>query len=243
MKQRELFSNLITVPPIFVRIDGRAFHRLASHLSFRKPFDETFHQAMVNVSESLVSHSGLNPDFAYTFSDEISLYFSSVPFRGRVEKIDSIASSYASSALSMIIHPESPVAFDARIVQVTPVLAAEYLKNRQHEAWRNHINAYCQAALTDEGMTPTDAQRTLLGMPSKALHEMMYARGVNLAATPAWQRRGALVYKMLKKVHGFNPVTNETAETLRSSVTLDQELPLFNTPEGQKFLVSLIREP
>ncbi|MCU0630835.1 MAG: tRNA 5'-guanylyltransferase [Methanoregulaceae archaeon] len=243
MKQRELFSNLITVPPIFVRIDGRAFHRLASHLAFEKPFDQKFHQAMVSVSESLVSHSGLNPDFAYTFSDEISLYFSSVPFRGRVEKIDSIASSYAASALSLNIHPESPVAFDARIVQITPELAAEYLKNRQHEAWRNHINAYCQAALLNEGMTPADAQRKLLGMPSKELHEMMYARGVNLAATPTWQRRGALVYKMLKKVHGFNPVTNETAETLRSSVTIDEELPLFNTPEGHKFLVSLIREP
>ena len=80
-------------------------------------------------------------------------------------------------------------------------------------------------------------------MPSKELHEMMYARGVNLAATPAWQRRGALVYKILKKVHGFNPVTNEAAETLRSSVTTSEELPLFNTPEGEKFLGSLIREP
>ena len=99
---------------------------MASHHSFDKPFDETFHRAMVNVSESLVSHSGLNPDFAYTFSDEISLYFSSVPFRGRVEKIDSIAASYAASALSLQMKPESPVAFDARIVQVTPALAAEY---------------------------------------------------------------------------------------------------------------------
>ncbi|MEI6840524.1 MAG: tRNA(His) guanylyltransferase Thg1 family protein [Methanomicrobiales archaeon] len=243
MKQRELYSNLITVPPIFVRIDGRGFNRLASHLSFEKPFDESFHRAMVSVAESLVTHSGLNPDFAYTFSDEISLYFSSVPFRGRVEKIDSIASSYAASALSLNIHPESPVAFDARIVQITPELAAEYLKNRQHEAWRNHINAYCQAALIHEGMSPTDVQRTLIGMPSKALHEMMYARGVNLATTPAWQRRGALVYKILKKVHGFNPVTNETADTLRSSVTTDEELPLFNTPEGHKFLISMIMEP
>lgn len=243
MKQRELYSNLITVPPIFVRIDGRGFNRLASQLSFEKPFDEAFHRAMVNVSESLVTHSGLNPDFAYTFSDEISLYFSSVPFRGRVEKIDSIASSYAASALSLNIQPGSPVAFDARIVQITPELAAEYLKNRQHEAWRNHINAYCQAALLKEGMSATDVQKTLVGMPSNSLHEMMYSRGVNLATTPSWQRRGALVYKKLKKVHGFNPVTNVPADTLRSSVTLDEDLPLFNTPEGHKFLSSLIMEP
>jgi tRNA(His) guanylyltransferase len=80
-------------------------------------------------------------------------------------------------------------------------------------------------------------------MPAKALHEMMFARGVNLATTPAWQRRGAMVYKSLKKVHGFNPVTNETAETLRSFVTVNEELPLFNSTDGQKFIVSLIGEP
>ena len=243
MKHRELYSHLITAPPIFVRIDGRAFHRLSERLSLTRPFDEPFHQSMVHVAESLVSRSGLNPDLAFTFSDEISLYFNTVPFRGRVEKIDSVAASYAASALTCQLRPEAPLAFDARIIQVTPSLAIEYLKDRQHEAWRNHINSYCQHALVNEGMSPTEAQRTLLGLPSTSLHEMMFARGINLATTPAWQRRGTLVYKTLKKIQGYNPVTNEPAETFRSTVSISADLPLFSSPEGHQFLISLIGEP
>jgi tRNA(His) guanylyltransferase len=243
MKNREVFSNLITVPPIFVRLDGRGFHRLADRLSLARPFDERFHESMIAVLKSVVSVSGLNPDFGYTFSDEISLYFSSLPFGGRVEKIDSIAASYAASAFSLILDPKSPVSFDARIIPVTEELAMQYLINRQHEAWRNHMNAYCQSALMDEGMSAYDAQKSLQGLPSKALHEMMFHRGVNLAETPSWQRRGALVYKKLKQVQGFNPVERQFVETLRSSVTTERSLPLFNSPEGKEFLISVIGSP
>jgi tRNA(His) guanylyltransferase len=243
MKNREMFSNLITVPPVFVRLDGRAFHRLSERLSLARPFDERFHETMVSVTKSLVSLSGLNPDFGYTFSDEISLYFSSLPFGGRVEKIDSVAASFTSSAFSLLLDPKSPIAFDARIIQVTPELAQDYLMSRQHEAWRNHLNSYCQTALVNEGMSSTDAQKALHGMPAKTLHEMMYARGINLAVTPSWQRRGSLVYKRLKSVQGFNPVTHELVDTLRSSVITDSDLPLFNSPEGRTLLSSVIGSP
>ena len=40
-------------------------------------------------------------------------------------------------------------------------------------------------------MDATDAARQLKGMPAQELHEMMHKRGVNLAKTPAWQRRGS----------------------------------------------------
>ena len=243
MKGREIFTNLITVPPIFVRLDGRGFHRLADRLSLARPFDERFHESMVSVLKSLISLSGLNPDFGYTFSDEISIYFSELPFGGRVEKIDSIAASYAASAFSLLIDPKSPVSFDARIIQVTRELASQYLINRQHEAWRNHMNAYCQSALIDEGMSSYDAQKSLQGLTSRALHEMMFSKGVNLAETPPWQRRGTLVYKKLKQIQGFNPVEHQFVETLRSSVTTENNLPLFNSPEGQEFLSSVIGSP
>ncbi len=243
MKGREIFSNLITVPPIFVRLDGRGFHRLADRLSLARPFDERFHESMVSVMKSLISLSGLNPDFGYSFSDEISIYFSELPFGGRVEKIDSIAASYAASAFSLLIDPKSPVSFDARIIQVTRELAAQYLINRQHEAWRNHMNAYCQSALVDEGMSAYDAQKSLQGLTSRALHEMMFSKGVNLAETPSWQRRGTLVYKKLKHIQGFNPVEHQFVDTLRSSVTTERNLPLFNSPEGREFLASVIGSP
>ena len=101
-----------------------------------------------------------------------------------MEKIDSVASSYAASALTLALGATEPLAFDARIVQATPESAIVYMTGRQDEAWRNHLNAYCQQALIAEGLDATVAAEQLKGMPAKDLHEMMHARGVNLAKTP-----------------------------------------------------------
>jgi tRNA(His) 5'-end guanylyltransferase len=240
MENREIFSAISTIPPVFVRLDGRAFHSLTAILGLQKPFDEFFNEAMVAACTSLVAKSGLSPEFAFTFSDEISLYLTKLPFNGRVEKIDSVAASYAASVLSMALGCVAPLAFDARIVQATPDFASEYLANRQTEAWRNHINAYCQQALISEGMTGREAAHRLRGMPAKEMHDLMHQRGVNLAATPAWQRRGVLVHKELCRKEGLNPITGEEIVVERSAVVENRELPLFSSPEGKKFLGLLI---
>jgi tRNA(His) 5'-end guanylyltransferase len=112
----------------------------------------------------------------------------------------------------------------------------EYLDNRQAEAWRNHINAYCQQALIEEGMNARKAAEKLKGLQAKDLHEMMHIRGFNLATTPSWQRRGTFIYKKLTEKEGFNPVTQETVIAERSSVCAESELPLFTSPEGKAFL-------
>jgi len=236
MENREIFSAITAIPPVFVRLDGRAFHRLADVLGLEKPFDEFFHTAMVTACRALVAESGLNPDLAYTFSDEISLYFTKLPFGGRVEKLDSVAASFAASSFTIAIGGTTLIAFDARVIPATPAFAAEYLTGRQAEAWRNHINAYCQQALIEEGMDPRKAAERLKGLAAKELHEMMHQRGFNLATTPAWQRRGTLVYKKLTEKEGFNPITQETVIAERSAVVAEPELPLFTSPEGKEFL-------
>ena len=240
MENRELFAAITTVSPLFVRLDGRAFHRLAHILGLAKPFDVRFSHAMSAVCRSLVADSGLSPEFAYTFSDEISLYITKLPFSGRVEKIDSVTASFAASALTLALECAEPVAFDSRVIPATPAYAVGYLVHRQDEAWRNHLNAYCQQALISDGMKPRQAAARLKGMPSPDMHELMHARGVNLAKTPAWQRRGVLVYKKTAEKEGFNPMTKEKVTAIRTSVTIDNNLPLFSSPEGQKFLKSLI---
>ena len=240
MENREIFANLTTIPPVFVRLDGRAFHRLTDCLGLEKPFDEFFHKAMVTACTSLVAESGLNPDFAYTFSDEISLYFTKLPFSGRVEKIDSVAASYAASSFTLSLGGTTLVAFDARVIPATPLFALEYLANRQAEAWRNHINAYCQQALIGEGMDARKAAEKLRGLQGTELHEMMYSRGLNLATTPAWQRRGTLVYKKITEKEGYNPITKEAVIAERSAVVAESELPLFTSLEGKEFLSKLL---
>jgi tRNA(His) guanylyltransferase len=240
MENREIFSAITAIPPVFVRLDGRAFHRLVGCLGLEKPFDEFFHKAMVTTCTSLVADSGLNPDLAFTFSDEISLYFTKLPFSGRVEKIDSVAASYAASSFTLAIGGTTLVAFDARVIPATPTFAEEYLTGRQAEAWRNHINAYCQQALIEEGMDAKKAADKLKGLQAKDLHEMMHVRGFNLATTPAWQRRGTLVYKKITEKEGFNPITKETVIAERSAVVAESDLPLFTSPEGREFLKKVL---
>jgi tRNA(His) guanylyltransferase len=240
MENREIFSTITTIPPVFVRLDGRAFHRLAENLAFKKPFDDRFSDAMVQVCTALVADSGLCPDFTFTFSDEISLYFTQLPFGGRVEKIDSVAAAFAASSLTLSLGVTTPLSFDARIIPATWEFALEYLINRQNEAWRNHLNGYCQQALIDEGMSAKKAAEHLKGLPAKNLHEMMHVRGFNLATTPAWQRRGVLVYKKITEKEGFNPITQQAVVAERSAVTVDRDLPLFTSPEGKEFLGKLV---
>ena len=242
MKSRELFSNLLSVPPVFIRLDGRGFHGITEEWGLKRPFDGRFARAMANVSERLIATSGLSPEFAFTFSDEISLYFPTIPYSGRVEKIDSITASYAASALTIEMSSPFPVAFDARIIQVSPALALHYLISRQAEAWRNHINAYCHHTLVTEGRSPHEAAKMLKGLSSSEMHEMMFSRGINLAKTPAWQRRGLLVHKTAKEIEGFNPIKSRIERTLRTSVRCTQDLPVFSSPEGRSFLTGLIRE-
>jgi tRNA(His) guanylyltransferase len=243
MENREIFSTITTLPPVFVRLDGRAFHRLAENLELKKPFDERFSDAMIRVCISLVADSGLCPDFAFTFSDEISLYFTQLPFSGRVEKIDSVAASFAASSFTIALKATTPLSFDARVIPATPAYAMEYLANRQNEAWRNHLNGYCQQALIGEEISAKKAATLLKGLPAKYLHEMMHKRGFNLASTPLWQRRGVLVYKKITEKEGFNPITQEHVVAERSAVTVERDLPLFTSEEGKEFLGKLVACP
>ncbi len=242
MKRREIFSNLLSVPPVFVRLDGRGFHRVAEEWGLTRPFDSRFARAMARVSERLITSSGLSPDLAFTFSDEINLYFSHIPYSGKVKKIDSITASYAASALTIEMSSPFPVAFDARIIQVSPLYALQYLIDRQAEAWRNHSNSYCHQTLVGEGKASHEAAQLLKGLSSSELHEMMFSRGLNLAKTPAWQRRGIFIYKTAKEIEGFNPVEKKMVKTIRTSVKCISEPPVFSSPEGRLFLSGLIRE-
>lgn len=240
MDTHEIYSTLAIFPPVIIRLDGRAFHRLTR--TCVKPFDDRFHAAMVGTCRRLLAESGLNPVFAYTFSDEISLYFADLPFGGRVEKLDSVAASYAASAFTLEAGLDAPVAFDSRVIPTTPAHTQDYLAMRQAEAWRNHINAYCQAALLDEGLPPREVGARLKGMNASGMHELMFARGVNLAETPAWQRRGTLVRHGRYTKEGMDPRTGERVVVERRRVDADETLPLFSAPEGRQYLRSLLGE-
>lgn len=241
MKEREIYSDIRAPPPVIIRLDGRAFHQILSRIPLKRPYDDDFAVAMVEVCRALLTESGFSPVFLYTFSDEISLYLEEIPFDGRVEKLTSVFASYAASAFSMAMSMKTPVAFDARVIPVHSSHIIPYLIWRQDEAWRNHMNAYSQALLIQKGgMSPVVAQRTLNGLGTGKLHEICFQHGVNLAQTPVWQRRGIMLYNTAFTKEGYNPMTGEKTEARRRRVFINRDLPLFSSDEGREFMEKVI---
>ncbi|MGZ4904243.1 MAG: tRNA(His) guanylyltransferase Thg1 family protein [Halobacteriota archaeon] len=240
MKEREIYATLRTVPPFFVRIDGRNFRRTLSSLNFERPYDVTFAQAMATASEMLLRDSGLGARFIFAFSDEINAFFCEAPFRGRVEKLDSIAASFVASALTLALALSAPVAFDARTIPMRKGDVTPYLTWRQSEAWRNHVHAYGYYSLRQSGWDAHEAHEKLYKMTSSDIHELLFRQGTNLAKTPAWQRRGILVYKKAYGKKGCNSVTGRTVEAQRSKIVQDWDVPRFTSPEGIKMVAELI---
>jgi tRNA(His) 5'-end guanylyltransferase len=240
MKEREVYASLRVLPPVIIRIDGRAFHSFTRDV-LDKPFDERFATVMALVGYYFLEQSGLSPRFAYIFSDEISLYFDKLPYDGRIEKLNSVVASYASSVYTLrwtnlgITTPQ-PIAFDSRVIPMTLENLCPYLLWRQKEAWRNHNNAYAQHVMREAGHSPKDVSRYLHGKDTKALHEVCFSHGINLAHTPAWQRRGILVYKRVIEKSGRDPRTGAEVIAYRKETFIDWDIPLFSTKPGQELI-------
>ena len=94
--------------------------------------------------------------------------------------------------------------------------------------------------LVGDGLSPRQAAARLRGLASPALHDLAFEHGVNLGETPAWQRRGTLVYRRPVEVSGHDPRTGEVAVAVRSRAFIDRDLPLFNSEEGRALLAGLI---
>jgi tRNA(His) guanylyltransferase len=238
MKRREIYSDLHCIPPVIVRVDGRNFRNALSRIGLEKPYDERFASAMADAVELFFKNSGLSPDFAYTFSDEISFLFRNISFDGRIEKIDSIIPSFISSALTLTLKAEEPVSFDSRVIPVTEENIPEYLAWRQDEAWRNCINSYAYYTLLSEGMTEKEAASLLKNKGSSEMHELLFQKGINIAKAPAWQRRGIMIVKKEYHANGFNPHLGEDTTSIRRKVVQDWNIPLFKSTQGKDFIKS-----
>lgn len=205
-----------------VRADGRGFGKLLQEAE--KPYDIKFATAMAEASRIFVEGSGLSPAVAFTFSDEINLLFPEPPFRGRLEKIDSVVAGSLSGHLSIGLG--RAVAMDARAIPLCPAEICEYFAERQDEAWRNHVFSSGFYALIDEGRSPKEAMDLLQGMKEAEIHEMLFSRGTNLAKSPAWQRRGILI----RRIEG-----SDEEEDLARGVRAAREKVMGDEREGERW--------
>jgi tRNA(His) 5'-end guanylyltransferase len=175
---------------------------------------------MAGAVERFFLDFGPAPALAFTFSDEISLVFLDAPFAGRVEKIDSLVAGFLSAALSLDLG--RPVSMDCRTIPLCQAEICEYLAERQDETWRNHIFSYGFYMLLEEGLNGTQAMEKLRGLREHEIHELVFQRGINLAKTAAWEKRGVMVYRK------------------DGLVTVDWEIPLFSSNEGKALLAEII---
>jgi tRNA(His) guanylyltransferase len=216
----EIYSYLKARSPIVVRADGRGFKKILEDR--KKPYDLDFARCMVRAAERLFHDSGLAPNLAFTFSDEISLIFLQAPFAGRVEKVDSVIAGFLSASLSLDLG--RMVCMDCRIIALCKDEVIDYLVERQHETWRNHVFSYGFYILLKDGLTSTAAMERLRGIKESEIHEMVFQKGINLAKTPAWEKRGVLVYRKDNRI------------------VQDWELKLFREEDGHKLLRSILLE-
>lgn len=229
MKDYEVYSTL-KVPKnsrIIVRLDGRAFHKLACDLKLVKPYDENFYNVMAAVCEELFKE--FSPSFVYTFSDEISLLFKNVPFDGRIEKIDSVIAGFTSSSFAMNYDADfkKPPAFDSRVIPINDDDIVKYFRWRQDESWRNCVNSHGISYLKTK-YSNNDANDKIKGMKLDEIHELLFKNGINLNDIETYKKRGIGIYRKNKKVTGFNKKEKRNQTSFRSYVFTDWQLPIFN---------------
>ncbi len=240
MKEREIYSDLRIFPPFAVRIDGRGFRRALGLLNFKKPYDERFAHAMADSVEFFFKESGFTPLLAFTFSDEINLFFYEIPYNNRIEKIDSIIPSFISSALTIQLNLKTPVSFDSRVILLGSEDIYRYLLWRQAETWRNHVSSYGYYTLLKEGLTENEVALRLKNMKASDIHELVFQHGINLAETPAWQRCGILIYKETHEKPGYDLIKKTEVKTQRTKIVQEWNTPIFKTEEGRKFIARVL---
>jgi tRNA(His) guanylyltransferase len=217
----EIYSDLKARGSLIVRADGRGFKKILQGSS--KPYDIEFARSIAGAAELFCADSGLDASLAFVFSDEVNLLFAQAPFGGRIEKLDSVIAGFLSGALSLALG--KVVSMDCRVLPVCMGESSIYLSERQDETWRNHIFSYGFYALVSDGKSHAQAMDVLRGMKESEIHEMLFKRGINLARTPAWERRGILVYRK------------------GDEIVQDWEPPLFKSPEGKRLIEEISGMP
>ena len=139
-------TSLIPGIPVYVRIDGRAFHHFTKGL--QKPFDPDFAWTMKETTKHL--HDKTNAFISYVQSDEISLCYlepRKMPFETRLFKLESVLAGMASAAFcvygsktklkdrieKMIPH------FDCRVCQMPLEEIPNMLLFRERDCLKNAI--------------------------------------------------------------------------------------------------------
>ncbi len=212
---------------LVARLDGHGFTRLTKvEWDLEKPFDIKFRDAMVETTRHLMD-CGFRMIYGYTQSDEISLLFhlDDNTFGRKERKLLSILSGVASAAFTK--YTGILAFFDNRLVPLpNQECVVDYFRWRQEDAHRNSLNSHCYWALRKIGISASEAQKRLSGIPNSEKHEILLQNGINYNDLPLWQTRGVGMYYRTEQRHGFNPVTSEATSFTRNVLHINNDLPI-----------------
>lgn len=227
VKAYETHETLLPNTWAVVRVDGRAFTRLTSVLSYTKPNDAEGLAAMNAAAAAVMSDM---PDLVlgYGQSDEYSFLLrrGSVVFGRRREKILTTVVSVFSAAFvravgEEILRGERP-SFDGRVV----VYPGEK-EVRDYFAWRQadcHVNNLFNSAfwclVQRGGRERAQAEKELRGTSAADKNELLFAGGVNYNEEPAIFRKGSVMVRLKK---GKGKVEKKSGSGRERKIVVERE--------------------
>lgn len=239
----KLLGNTYTI----IRIDGKNFSTYCKGL--QKPFDDDLIEDMNSTAKHLCENI-MGCKLAFTQSDEISLVLTDFDtieteawFRGNLQKICSISSSYATSKFNQLrmlrectyqsqeyfvpvvneeeIQEFKLANFDARVFQIPYIEEViNCLIWRQQDATRNSISSVAQSLYS---------HKELHGKNSSQLQEMIFAKGINWNDLDEGKKKGRLIVKQQYEKNGAIRNKWDTVS-----------IPIFSSLDGKEFLRTLL---
>jgi tRNA(His) guanylyltransferase len=247
MRVFETSSDHCVLPGIWMiaRLDGRSFTKLTKETlkaptgeSLKNPFDDYFKQLMSETTKFLTE--SMPVVYSHTHSDEISLLFSLDTdfFNRKTRKLNSILAGEASAFFSLKANQHA--SFDCRICELpSNQTVVDYFRWRQEDAARNALSSYCYWTLRKK-LSVKKATNFIKGLSTSEKNEMLFDLGINFNEIPNWQKRGIGFYWSETTKTGFNPVTQKNVQTIRSVLTIDEDLPMKD--KYASFIVKLLNE-
>jgi len=204
---------------VIIRLDGKGFSKYTK--AFDKPFDDLLSNVMDVATIELCNY--MNPLFAYTQSDEISLVFSTIEniesemvFDGKLQKLCSISASKVTAAfnkkmLEMLAFsmpceslvakifsndlPQIDAVFDSRVFVIPDFRdVSNYFIWRQQDCTRNSVSMAASANFS---------HKLLEGKSSAEKQEMLFQeKGINWNDYANKYKRGTVIKKQQIFVDG-----------------------------------------
>lgn len=182
---------------VVLRLEGDRFGRLRARedLHLESPFDPRFGKWMLQVAAGVL---GDYPQarVAFVGGDEISILFGrgAEGFGPGGFRFAIRVAGQATGRLSLLVGEVAT--FLPRLYQLpSDDWAVRYFLWRQSELVAYALDRYCRVTLARSGLDEAAGRRVLTGLSIDEKREVLSEHGIDIDATPAWHRRGVLVWR------------------------------------------------